>query len=180
MFLSFYPIPTWILLDLQLGVARIWSPRRCFCHQIYLLFCFAHWSQKFNNNIFLFVVLPTLGTFIEFGSLILKLSVQTFQPVFLIYRRSNFVNNHWWCTSIYLSFSYPFKFLTNYTHKGYTMRTNEHVTKKVRNQKCVVNRERGLCAKSILFSPNYLEHQSIKYFYNNKISFIKGFARVLP
>ena len=55
--------------------------------------CLLHESPKFYNNVFLFVVLITLGTF--------KLNVQTFQPLIVINRRVNFVYNHWECTLIY-------------------------------------------------------------------------------
>ena len=41
----------------------------------------------------------------------IKLSIQTFQPTFVIYRRGYFVYYHWWCTSIYRPLSYPFRSL---------------------------------------------------------------------
>ena len=41
----------------------------------------------------------------------LKLSVQTLQPLIVIFRRGNFLYNHWGCTSIYRQLSYPFRFL---------------------------------------------------------------------
>ena len=47
---------------------------------------------KFYNNVFLFIGLTTLETFTEL--LFIKLSVQTFQPFILIYRRGNFVCLH--------------------------------------------------------------------------------------
>ena len=37
-----------------------------------------------------------------------KLSVQTYQPLSVIYRIQNFVYHHWGITSIYRLFSYPF------------------------------------------------------------------------
>ena len=53
----------------------------------------------------------------------LKLSVPPFQLLILIYRRGNFVDHHWGCTSIYLSLSFPFrsppssmKFYKTYPH----------------------------------------------------------------
>ena len=39
-----------------------------------------------------------------------KLSLQTFQSLIIIYRRSNFVYHHWGYKSIYLPFSYPFRY----------------------------------------------------------------------
>ena len=38
----------------------------------------------------------------------IKVSVQTFQPIIVIYRRGNLVFYHWECTSIYRPLSYPF------------------------------------------------------------------------
>ena len=46
----------------------------------------------------------------NFGDLI-KFSVQTFQPLILIYRRGNFMHHHWGCTPIYPSLCYPFRSL---------------------------------------------------------------------
>ena len=43
--------------------------------------------------------------------LLINLSVQTFQPLIVIYRRGNFVYHHGWCTSIYWTLSYPFRSL---------------------------------------------------------------------
>ena len=37
-----------------------------------------------------------------------KVSVQTFQPRIVVYRRGNLVLYHWECTSIYRLLSYPF------------------------------------------------------------------------
>ena len=51
-------------------------------------------SLKFYDNVFLSVYLTTLGT----GKFSLKLNVQTFQPLIVMYRRSNFVYHHWVCT----------------------------------------------------------------------------------
>ena len=45
------------------------------------------------------------------GSFI-KLSIQMFQPLIVIKRRSNFVYHPWECTLIYWPFSYPFRSLT--------------------------------------------------------------------
>ena len=36
-----------------------------------------------------------------------NLSVQTFQPLTVIYRSGNFVYHHWWCTSIYRTLYSP-------------------------------------------------------------------------
>ena len=47
--------------------------------------------SKFYNNVFLFVLIGWL----------IKLSVRTFQPIILIYRKYNYVYHHWKCTSIY-------------------------------------------------------------------------------
>ena len=41
----------------------------------------------------------------------IKLKVQTFQPIILIYRNGDFVYNHWGSTSIYQPLSYPFRSL---------------------------------------------------------------------
>ena len=63
--------------------------------------------KVFYNNIFSFVGLTTLETFIKF------LLVGLFSWVSYVsttnYWRSNFVYHHWGCTSIYLSLSYPFR-----------------------------------------------------------------------
>ncbi len=74
--------------------------------------CLLHWSPKFYNNVFIFVSLTTLWTNTEFWLVgLLSLSVQTFQQLILIYRRSNFVCHYWECTSIYRQFSYTFRSL---------------------------------------------------------------------
>ena len=57
----------------------------------------------FNNSVFLFVCLTTLGIFI---SCFIKLSVQTSQPIIVIYRRGNCVYPDWGCIinlSLYIS-----------------------------------------------------------------------------
>ena len=59
---------------------------------------------------FLFFGLTTLGTFTEFRWFI-KLSVQTFQPLILIYKSCNLVCHHWGCTSIYRLLYFPFRCL---------------------------------------------------------------------
>ena len=41
--------------------------------------------------------------------LFIQLSVQTFQPLIVIYRTGSFVHHHWGCTSIYWPLSYPFR-----------------------------------------------------------------------
>ena len=45
-------------------------------------------------NFFLFVRLTTLGTFIEFSLVLIKLSVLRFQPLIVIYRMGDFVYHH--------------------------------------------------------------------------------------
>ena len=40
-----------------------------------------------------------------------KLSVQTFEPPIVIYRRNNFMYNQWGCSSNYRPLSYPFRSL---------------------------------------------------------------------
>ena len=75
---------------------------------------------KVLNNIFLFFGLTTLGT-LNLICWLTKLSVQTFKPLIVNYRRSNFVYNYWKCTSIYLPLSYPFRSLhynTEQTKQG--------------------------------------------------------------
>ena len=42
---------------------------------------------------------------------LIKLSVQTFQPLIVIYRRDNFVYHYWRYTSNYRPLSYPFRSL---------------------------------------------------------------------
>ena len=65
-----------------------------------------HQSPKFYDTVFLFVVgLTTLGTYIVFD----QLSVQTFHPLSVKYRRGNFVYHHWECSSIYWPLPYPFR-----------------------------------------------------------------------
>ena len=46
----------------------------------------------------------------DFGWFI-RLSVQMFQPLIVIYKRVDFVCHHWERTSIYWQLSYPFKSL---------------------------------------------------------------------
>ena len=66
----------------------------------------------FYNNVLLFVGLTTLGTLnLILISWFIKLSVQMFQPLILVYGRKNFVYNHWACISIYRPLSYPFRSL---------------------------------------------------------------------
>ena len=68
-------------------------------------------SQSFMI-ISLFVCLTTLGPLIEFLiGWFIKLSVQKFQPLILIYRRRSFVYQHLSCTSIYRPLSYHFRSL---------------------------------------------------------------------
>ena len=44
----------------------------------------------------------------------IKLSVQTFQPLILIYRSGNFVYYYWGCISIYRPLNYPLRSLSCY------------------------------------------------------------------
>ena len=57
------------------------------------------WINNFGGFFWILI-----GWFVE-------LSVQTFQPLILFYRRSNFVCHHWGCISICRPLSYPFRFL---------------------------------------------------------------------
>ena len=50
---------------------------------------------KFYNSVFLFISLITLGILIVW---FIKLNVQTFQPLIVIYRGDNFVYHQWECT----------------------------------------------------------------------------------
>ena len=62
----------------------------------------------------------------------IKLSVQTFQPIIGIYRRGNFVYNHYICTSIYWLLSYPFRSLKKKlikTHQELTTHATERKKK---------------------------------------------------
>ena len=43
-------------------------------------------------------------------SWLIKLSVQTFQSLIVIYKRGDFVYHNWACTSIYRPLSYPIRF----------------------------------------------------------------------
>ena len=56
--------------------------------------CLLHQTPKFNNNVFLFNSLTTLGTWILICWFI-TLCVSTFQPLILRYRRDNLVYFHW-------------------------------------------------------------------------------------
>ena len=48
----------------------------------------------------------------------IKLSVQKFQPLILIYKRDDILVNHdWGCTSIYRQLSYPFRSLPPSPHR---------------------------------------------------------------
>ena len=78
--------------------------------------CLLHSSPIFFVDIFLFVGLTTLGTFIKFW-LVSSLSwvFKCFTPLNVIYRRDNFVFNHWGCTSIHLLLTYPWC-LCQYLH----------------------------------------------------------------
>ena len=59
--------------------------------------------------VFLFVGLTTMGTSMNFIGCFITLSVQTFQLLIVIYRRSNFVYHYRGCKSIYQPLSYPLK-----------------------------------------------------------------------
>ena len=45
----------------------------------------------------LFIGLKTMETLVNLIGLFIKLSVQTFKPLILIYRSGNFVYQHWGC-----------------------------------------------------------------------------------
>ena len=72
--------------------------------------CLLHWYPNFCNKVFL---IRWLNNFRDFYWILIgwfiKLNVQTFQPLIVIYRRGSFVYHHWECTSIYQSLSYPFR-----------------------------------------------------------------------
>ena len=53
-------------------------------------------------------MLDNFGVFLNLIGLFIKLSVQSFQPPILIYRRGNFVYHHWGLKSIYRLLSYHF------------------------------------------------------------------------
>ena len=60
----------------------------------------------------------------------IKLSVQTFQPLIVIYRKGNFVYRDWGCTSICRSLSYPFRLLNNISFfYSVTISPSMHTTK---------------------------------------------------
>ena len=56
-----------------------------------------------------------LNNFKDFNLILIswfiKLSIQTFQRLIIIYRRGKFVYHHWRCASIYWPLSYPFRYL---------------------------------------------------------------------
>ena len=75
-----------------------------------IVLCILHLSPVFYY-VFLFVgknygefCYMLIGWFI-------KMSIQTFQPLNVIYRRGNFVYQHWVCPSIYRSSFFPFRSL---------------------------------------------------------------------
>ena len=70
--------------------------------------CLLHQSPKSYKKVFIFVGLTLTVIFI---CCFMKLSIQTFQSLFLIYRRGNFVYQHRVCSSIYRLLSYPFRSL---------------------------------------------------------------------
>ena len=51
------------------------------------------------------------GFLLNFDWLVSQLSVLTFQPLIIIYRRGNFMFYLWGCISFYRSLSYPFRSL---------------------------------------------------------------------
>ena len=55
------------------------------------------------------------GLFFILNGRFVKISVQTFQFLIVIYKRGNFVNHYVGCTSIYRPLSYPFRSLWVYT-----------------------------------------------------------------
>ena len=58
------------------------------------------------NNVLFFVAITTLGIYWILIDWIIKMRVQTFQPLIVIYRRGNFDYHHLGCTSIYKPFFY--------------------------------------------------------------------------
>ena len=69
--------------------------------------------QSFIIHFLICYLLNDFGTFVNFDSFgwFIRMSVHTLQPLFLIYRRGNFVNHHWGYTSIYRPLSYTFRSL---------------------------------------------------------------------
>ena len=49
----------------------------------------------------------------------IKLSVQIFQPLIVIYKKGIFVYHQWGCTLIYRPFSYPFRSLKKWKKANY-------------------------------------------------------------
>ena len=77
-----------------------------------------HWSPKFYNNVSLFVALKTLGTSFITIFLFIKLGVQMFLLLILIWRSSYFVNHHWERNSIFWPLYYPFRSLQLKRYRG--------------------------------------------------------------
>ena len=69
-----------------------------------------HQSPRFFNNVFLFVCLTTLITFILIGWIV-QFVVQMFQPLIVIYKQGKFCVLSLGITSIYRPLSYPLKSL---------------------------------------------------------------------
>ena len=74
-----------------------------------ILGCLLYQSLKFHYNVFLFVGSTTLGLLFNLISWFIRLIVQTFQLVIVIYRRYIFVYHYCECTLIYRPLSYPFR-----------------------------------------------------------------------
>ena len=73
-----------------------------------------HWTvyytipQSFMITISYLMAYQPWGLLLNLIGWFIKLSFRAFQPLIVIYRRSNFVYQNWWCTSIYRPLSYPF------------------------------------------------------------------------
>ena len=74
-----------------------------------------HWAIYYTSPQSLIRWLNIFGDFYWiYVGMFIKLSVQTFQPLNVMYRRSNFVYHLWRCTSIYRPLSYPFIICVKY------------------------------------------------------------------
>ena len=73
--------------------------------------CLLNWFPKFYNNVFLFFYLTLLLSFDWLFQYVDSLSVQTFEPLIIIYNWDKFVYQHWGCKSIQLPLSCPFRTL---------------------------------------------------------------------
>ena len=70
--------------------------------------CILYGYPKFYYHVILQVGSNNLGIFMKSFLVAIKTSsIQTFQPISVIYRRGNFVNHQWGCLYIYHPLSYP-------------------------------------------------------------------------